>query len=1173
MPSWSAYRRFSIGVFFFFCLSLSFTDAGVAQPIFEDVTQKTLVSSGARLIFSNSTAFGDYDNDGWPDLFMTGGSQVALLHNDGNGRFADALGEVEAEISPQNKGGGSIFGDYDNDGDLDIYMTVGRFTPGADRDVLLRNDRGVFRDVGLEAGLNQELASDNAIWLDYDRDGDLDLYVANLYFGGRNKLYRNQGDGTFADVTAAAGLDVEMGPGGGSNGGLAAGDFDNDGWPDLYVGVYQAPNRLFLQDGDGAFVEATPGDIADVGESFAVAAGDIDNDGDLDLFQASGGGGNEGFRSLMFLNLGGGEFLDVTEGVGLNELAETSVLTASLGDLDNDGDLDLLTGRPHFLFLNRGDGAFEDHTDQSGMPQEAIGGALGDYDLDGFLDLVDGFGVAFSGATLYRNKGNDHHWLRVELVGLESNRNGIGARLIAKVGGQQQMRELLGGWGFSQDELVVHFGLGESRQVDKLEIHWPSGRVEVLENVPADQKIRVFEGQGLYHKVEATRWEAINLPEAAVVGTAFDLDLEVQPMLFAPEAQITRVFADLSAFGGLPEEPLTAQDDGTYDLQQRLEVVGSNGLKTLPVFIEQSTFIGPYWVRLERTLMAFPRNESLFGTGPADPWQLGLDEGGVPEVELYQGTEAVALDSPVEAVLRPEQSVPLFGYQALRFRFHPGEARQLPRPNDADASDILYVSQIQDDTESYGRSEIFGMRADGTRAVNLSNDPWEESLADSDGPSWSPDGTRIAFTSRRGHAVDIYVMDADGSNPVNLTQHPAFDSSPSWSPDGARIAFSSDRDLPEPFSGNPDNPSLFGRFAGNVLTDADIYVMDADGAGVVRLTDAPGLDHFAAWSPDGSQIAFASNRDREPETGEPNFEIYVMDADGSNPVRLTNAPGRDISPAWSPDGQRIAFSSERDGGICDIYVMDADGSNPVNLTHYPSCDLAPSWSPDGQRIAFCSWRGGLQIVAMDPDGSNQIQLTHGPNAGWPTWSPVAGSTHMHFAVAINGGRIIRLVVRDLADIGVDLERREWQEVTIPLADFWLEKPIEEVRFLSNLAGAAYLYDIQLIAASPSPVTTVLEEHTAAPPQSFALTQNYPNPFNSNTVIGFNLPRSQDVELTVYNLAGQKVVSLVNGYRQAGSYTMHWDGRDEAGRALASGVYLYRLQAGTRVETRKLLLLR
>jgi|GEM_PF-245123 len=1168
MPSWSAYRRFSIGTFFFFCLGLPFTDAGVAQPIFEDVTQKTLVPSGAQLISSNSPAFGDYDNDGWPDLFMP----LLLLHNDGNGRFADALGAIQAEISPQTKGGGSIFGDYDNDGDLDLYMTVGRFTPGADRDVLLRNDRGTFRDVGLAAGLDQELAADNAIWLDYDRDGHLDLYVANLYFGGRNKLHRNQGDGTFADVTAAAGLDVEMGPGGGSNGGLAAGDFDNDGWPDLYVGVYQAPNRLFLQDGDGAFVEATPGDIADVGESFAVAAGDIDNDGDLDLFQASGGGGNEGFRSLMFLNLGDGEFLDVTEGVGLNELAETSVLTASLGDLDNDGDLDLLTGQPHFLFLNRGDGAFEDHTDRSGMPQEAIGGALGDYDLDGFLDLVDGFGVAFSGATLYRNKGNDYHWLRVELVGIESNRNGIGARLMATVGDLQQMRELLGGWGFAQDELVVHFGLAENRQVDRLEIHWPSGQVDVLEEIPADQKIRVFEGQGLYHKVEATRWEAINLPEAAVVGAAFDLDLEVQPVPFAPEAQIIRVFADLSAFGGSQEEPLRVQDDGTYGLHQRLEVVGPNGLKTLSVFIEQSTFTGPHWARLERTLMAFPRDEGIFGTGPADPWQLGLDEGGAPEVELYQGSEAVALDSPVEAVLRPGQPVSIFGYQALRFRFHPGEARQLPRPNDADVSDILYVSQVWDDTESYGRSEIFGIRADGTRPVNLSDDPWEESLVDGDGPAWSPDGRRIAFASHRGEAVDIYVMDVDGANPVNLTRHPAFDSSPSWSPDGLRIAFTSDRDLPEPFSGDPDNPSLFGS-AGRVLTDADIYVMDADGSNVVRLTDAPGLDQFSAWSPDGARIAFTSSRNRNSETGEPDLDIYVMDADGSNVVRLTDTPGRDGFPAWSPAGDKIAFWSERDGGNCEIYVMDADGSNPVNLTHHPSCDLTPSWSPDGKRIAFSSWRAGLQIFAMDADGSNPIQLTEGPRAGWPAWSPVAGSTHMHFAVAINGGRIIRLVVRDLADIGVDLERREWQEVTIPLADFRLEKPIEEVRFLSNLAGTAYLDDIQLIAVPPSSTTAVLEEHTVVSPQSFALTQNYPNPFNSNTLIGFNLPRSQDVELTVYNLTGQEVVSLVNGYRQAGSYAIHWGGRDETGRALASGVYLYRLQAGTRVETRKLLLLR
>ncbi len=1113
------------------CISLLLAVAGSAQPIFEDITEQAVVPSGVPLVANNSTAFGDYDNDGWPDLFMTSGPLPTLLHSEGNGRFADGLATIQAEISPQNKGGGSIFADYDNDGDLDLYMTVGRFTPDADRDVLLRNDRGVFHDVGLAAGLDQGLSSDNAVWLDYDRDGYLDLYVANIFFGNRNKFYRNQGDGTFADVTAAVGLDMQLGEWpGGSNGGLAAGDYNNDGWPDLYVGVYRAPNRLFLHDGESAFIEATTDEIADEGESFSVAAGDIDNDGDLDIFQASGGGGNEGFRNLMLMNLGNGEFLDITEGVGLVSLARTSALTASLADIDNDGDLDLLTGAPHSLFLNRGDGTFEDHTDLSGMPPGAGGGALGDYDLDGFLDFVDGFGVGSSGTRLYRNRGNNHHWLRVELVGLESNRNGIGARLIATTGDRQQMRELLGGWGFSQDELVVHFGLGQSRQVDALEIRWPSGQVDIIENILADQKIRVFEGRNLYHKMEASQWVSFNLPAATVVGAAFDLDLVVQPSLFEPEAQITGVTADLSALGGPQSVPLVARADGNYGLQQSVKIPAPNGLKTLSILIEQNTFMGPQWVRLERTLQVFPKgHEDLLGAGAIEPWPIVLDQGDVPEVELYEGAEAVALENPVEAVLRTEQGVPLFGYQALRFRFHPGEASLLPRPNGAAASDMIYLSQAGDDIQFTGKSEVFAMRADGTRSVNLSNDPGEESLIDSDGPSWSPDGTKIAFTSRRGDEVDIYTMDADGSNVVRLTRHPAFDGGPAWSPNGQRIAFSSDRDSPEPFSGDPDNPSFFYR-VGGAFTDADIYVMDVDGSNVVRLTDAPGLDHFASWSPDGTKIAFTSSRDTDSETGEPNREVYVMVADGSNAIRLT---------------------------------------------HHPAFDSEPSWSPDGRRIAFDTWStSGLAVHVMNADGSNIIQLTDELGAGRPAWSPVAASTYMHFGVAVNG-QIIRLVARDLADIGVDMERREWQEVEIPLAAFGLKEPIEEVRFFGDLAGTVHLNDIQLVAQKPSTASTtaVLEDYQLALPQSFALAQNFPNPFNSTTVIRFALPQSQEVELSIYNLAGQKVAMVVGGMRQAGSYSINWDGLDDAGHALASGVYFYLLRAGDRQEARKLLLLR
>ena len=263
------------------------------------------------------------------------------------------------------------------------------------------------------------------------------------------------------------------------------------------------------------------------------------------------------------------------------------------------------------------------------------------------------------------------------------------------------------------------------------------------------------------------------------------------------------------------------------------------------------------------------------------------------------------------------------------------------------------VGRIAFTSKRDGNFDIYVMNADGSGVIRLTDDPASDGL-----PIWSLDGQKILFISRRDGNRDIYVMNADGSGVTRLTDSGA-DEMPSWSPDGRKIVFSSHRSRRGP----------------------DIYVMNADGSGVTQLTDNPqNLDEHPSWSPDGRKIAFIRNPDGRDD-------LYVMNADGSGVEQLTEDYALDSWPSWSPDGRKIAFSSDGAGNL-DIYVINADGSGLTRLTDDPADDSITSWSPDGQRIAFSSERGGnWDIYVMNADGSGVTRLTDNPAYdGAPNWS-------------------------------------------------------------------------------------------------------------------------------------------------------------------------------------------
>ncbi len=492
-------------------------------------------------------AFLDYDNDGWQDLLLINSmnwperkgakSYPALYHNNRNGTFTDVT--REAGLMQEMYGLGCAVADYDNDGNVDIYITC------LGPDLLFRNlGGGKFADVTAKAGTNDPAFSTSAAWIDYDKDGKLDLFVCNYVdwavekdlhctLDGKNKsyctpesykgqsatLYRNRGDGTFENVTERAGL-LDTGA---KSLGVALIDFDGDGWMDLFVANDTQPNKLYKNNGNGTFTDAamTAGvAFSEAGVARAgmgVDAADYDGSGRPSLI--IGNFSNE--MMALYHNEGTGLFIDEAP---TSTIGQTSLLTLTFAcfflDYDLDGLPDIFAANGHVsddisavqpkvkypqpphLFRNLGKKRFEAVTARLGramqQPTVARGAAYGDFDLDGDLDLLV---TANNGpARLLRNDGgNQNNLLRVKTQGVASNRDGIGAKISLKLadGGGMWGVVKTGSSYCSQSELPVTFGLGKADKVSRIEVTWPSGRVDIVTDINANQEIVIQEGKGI----------------------------------------------------------------------------------------------------------------------------------------------------------------------------------------------------------------------------------------------------------------------------------------------------------------------------------------------------------------------------------------------------------------------------------------------------------------------------------------------------------------------------------------------------------------------------------------------------------------------------------------------------------------------------------------------------
>ncbi len=545
-----------------------FKDVTIESGIEFYHTQGGKVLNAISEVTGSGACMTDYDNDGFVDIYAVNGAGYThyygkkwwwskdpyntLYHNNGDGTFTDVT--EKAGVGDKGWGMGCAFGDYDNDGNPDLYVT------NYGENVLYHNNGdGTFTNVTEKAGVGDEGWGTSIAWGDYDNDGNLDLYLANylvfdktmnpgepnsafkidmpllmdskLFEGQRNILYRNNGDGTFADVTDQAG--VSNSPG--KSMGVVFSDFNDDGYLDIYIANDKSRNVLYLNDGKGRF--------KDIGGALGVdsplsgmgaAISDYDNDGDMDIFSTYtqsdtnilykntivDGRGSSGVNSHM-------KYVNATISAGLGE--DVSVGHFGWGteffDFDNDGHLDLFVanghGMPDFdnpritigqrnqLFRNNGDGFFLEVSGSVGyglrLRDSSRGVAMGDYDNDGDIDLFIVNNNTY--ASLIKNDGgNTGNWLNIKLKGTRSNRDAIGAKVKVTAGTLCQTKEVRSGSGYlSQSDMRLNFGLGKLDKADSVEIRWPGGIIELFKNVKSNQFIAIVEGDKKFSVFETIK--------------------------------------------------------------------------------------------------------------------------------------------------------------------------------------------------------------------------------------------------------------------------------------------------------------------------------------------------------------------------------------------------------------------------------------------------------------------------------------------------------------------------------------------------------------------------------------------------------------------------------------------------------------------------------------------
>ena len=1147
----------------------------VTEPIsvvFTDVASAAGVDDSGQYF---GVAWGDYDGDGNIDLYISRvNSTDRFYRNNGNNTFTNVTSPTG--VSNSGDGRGVAWADFDNDGDLDLYISNGTNSPT--NRLYKNNGNGTFNNIASSAGVNDNGDGRGVGWADYDRDGDVDLYLAN--HAGINRLYRNDGNDIFSDVAIAAGVNDN-----GDGRGIAWQDIDGDGDLDLHVVNVGVANRLYKNNGNNTFTDiAVVAGIDDpTGSGQGTDWGDFNNDGRPDLYVTKF---NENNR--LYRNEGNNTFTNISAASGVDDA--TGSFGVSWADYDQDGDLDLHISKAdtNKLYENNGNGQFVDQSALTGVgdTDNGRGVAWADYDNDGDLDF---YLANLSGTNkLFQNQGTGNQWLSATLIGTFSNQSAIGARVTAVTGIDRRIIEIDGGSGYySQKSLAADFGFGGITNIDSLIVQWPSGIVWDTTNVAANQFLTITEfgsPQGL----------TLTIPDTvAQYGSIIDVPVRI---------------TDTSNLGIVASEiSVTYRNDivlsAVTSLISSAGTVTTNSLVYQGWSVEENTFIGSSVDTMSIAMST--AQDTLSGQGDLIYLTLQLADIRHPDSTDLAFVNVLFNDgTPISTNI--DGSVKFVGsngvINASPDSIKPGDTMSIT-VTDADLDlDVGSPDQVSATAlgKGYGDSQYVTLTETGNNTgifsgtvttqfslvAGSSNDGVITTIAgDSICVSYVDSLSAFGTTIIRQDTVDV-VGGVDGVVSVSYVVQ-AFDGR-NGVRDTVRVQISdADLDLDvgvaEQVSSTVTN-AISGESEGVILTETGVNT-GVFQARVPTIAGASGTHNdgvlsLASW--DTLSVSYTDSLSSQGGLSTVNDITRVVnlfgDVQSNDQIQAFDAARLlAISVGLVSSNTQTTLVGDVDGGGA-IQAFDASLVLQYVVRLIDRFPVQTDFTADPKNHPFekpvLSNVIALGDLEAQGDGTYlvpvQLSEREGVLSGTLTFGADAGVEIMDVMLANDYGSF--MVAHNSTDEGVKVAFAGSQSDLNGSGDVLMLR-------VGGVEGSPIrlsLDQVVLNGQSLTPSVNIEALETVESSVSEFVTelhQNLPNPFNPETTIRYGLAESGQVRVVIYSVTGQRVRTLVSAFQGAGAYQVTWDGLDALGHQVGSGVYLMRMTTDGFVQTRKMLFMK